>query len=88
MTIEEVKTEYKNLMEIFGIKGRCWDMLYLNYSNYTFCPENRKDIIAQYLLLESFAERAKSVGFVYYYGIDRFLSQYKSAVYRCLTNLE
>ena len=49
-----------------------------------FCPENQKALIAEYLIWEEFIERAQREGFVYYFGIDRFLEQYKLPVYKRL----
>lgn len=82
-----MEKEYQILCELFGVSSRCWDMIHQNYSQYAFCPENRKALIAEYLIWEEFVERAHREGFVYYFGIDIFLREYKTAVYRCL-NLE
>ena len=72
------------LCELFGVSSRCWDMVHLNYSYQMFCPENQKALIAEYLIWEEFIERAQREGFVYYFGIDRFLEQYKLPVYKRL----
>lgn len=85
--IDLLEKEYEHLKELFGISFRCWGMIHQNYSCYAFCEDNRKSLIAEYLILEDFASRANKVGFAYYYGIDVFLKEYKKAVYDRL-NLE
>lgn len=85
---EQLKAEYELLKEIYGVSSRCWDMIHENFSRYSFCPQNRKSLISEYLTWEDFVERAKKYGVIYYYGIDEFLKEYKSAVYSCLQNLE
>lgn len=84
---KSLKEEYDKLCWLFGVKSRMWPMLYEKFSSCVFCDENKKSIIAEYLMWEDFVERAKKLDFVYYYGIDAFLNAYKSAVYSCL-NLE
>lgn len=79
-----MEKEYEMLCSLFGVGSRCWSMVHLNYSYQMFCPKNKKDIIAEYLIWEEFVERAQEKGFVYYFGIDRFLEQYKLPVYKCL----
>lgn len=85
---EETKERYKTLCNLYGVKCGGWDMIHLNYSNYMFCPSNRKRLISEYLEWEEFVEDAKKYGVTYYFGIDTFLEEFKHAVYRCLTNLE
>lgn len=85
---EQLKEEYELLKEIYGINSSCWDMIHTNFSRYSFCPQNRKSLISEYLAWEDFVERAKKYGIIYYYGIDEFLKEYKNAVYSCLHNLE
>ena len=84
MTKKELKREYDALRVLFGVGSRCWVMLYEKFSPFVFCDKNKKNIIAEYLLWKDFVERAKEVDFVYYYGIDDFLREYKNAVYNCL----
>lgn len=84
MTKKELKREYDALCILFGVRSVLWSMLYEKFSPFTFCDKNKKDIIAEYLMWEDFVERAKEVDFVYYYGIDTFLREYKEAVYNCL----
>lgn len=79
-----MEKEYQMLCELFGVASRCWDMIHLNYSQYVFCPENQKALIAEYLIWEEFVKRAHREGFVYYFGIDEFLEQYKLPVYKRL----
>lgn len=79
-----MEKEYQLLCQLFGVASRCWDMVHLNYSYQMFCPENKRDLIAEYLIWEEFVERAQKEGFVYYYGIDAFLEKYKLPVYKCL----
>lgn len=79
--LEQLEEEYEHLKELFGIGSSCWNMLHKRCSSYVFCEENRGSLIAEYLILEDFASRAKKEGFVYYYGIDVFLKEYKKAVY-------
>lgn len=81
---ENLKKEYDALCRLFGVKSRLWSMLYEKFSPFIFCDKNKKSIITEYLMWEDFVERAKEVNFVYYYGIDDFLREYKNAVYNCL----
>lgn len=85
MTKKELKREYDALCVLFGVGSGCWTMLYEKFSPFVFCDANKKDIIAEYLMWENFVERAKEVNFVYYFGIDTFLHEYKKAVYSCLS---
>lgn len=85
---EQLQTEYELLKEIYGINSGCWSIIHENFSKYSFCPENKKSLISEYLAWEDFTERAKKLGVVYYYGIDEFLKKYKKAVYSCLQNLD
>ena len=83
--IQELEREYQLMFELYGVQSRMWSMLYENYSNAVFCPENRKDIIQQYLAWEDFTIRAKEYDVAYYMGIDIFLKEYKNAVYQVLS---
>lgn len=85
---KELKARYKMALELFGVNGRLWSMLYCQYSPSVFCMENRKSIISEYLFWEEFVQELQAQGIVYYYGIDDFLKSYKKAVYGCLTHLE
>lgn len=82
--LERLEREYDILCELFNIYCRVWPMLHESFSSYVFCDANKKSFIAEYLMWEDFVERAKKVNFVYYYGIDDFLREYKNAVYKCL----
>ena len=73
--------EYSHLLALFGVESRGWDEIHLNFSHYIFCPANQRNLIAEYLIWEEFVERAKKYNFVYYWGIDKFLKEYKNAVY-------
>lgn len=84
LSFVSMEREYQALYQLFGVASSCWDMIHQKYSQYVFCPENRKDLVAEYLLWEDFVERAKEVNFTYYYGIDNFLREYKNAVYNWL----
>lgn len=88
MTKEYVKERYDLLFELYGVKSRGWSMLHEQFSRYVFCPDNRKLLIAEYLVWEDFVEDAKKFNIPYYMGIDSFLKEYKNAVYSCLTNLQ
>ena len=81
MTIEQ---EYEYLDDRYGFGTTAFRMLYEHFNQYVFCKDNRKQIIMDYLILEDFAEKAKEVDFVYYYGIDEFLKEYHDAVYNCI----
>lgn len=83
-----MEKEYELACELYGVKGRCWDMLYTSYSPSVFCPANRKSIISEYLFWEDFKRRANRKNFIYYWGIDEFLKVYHDAVYSCLTNIQ
>lgn len=71
---------YESLCEVYGILGRCWDMIHLKYNEYNFCKENRAEIISEYIILKQFVELAKKYDVTYYAGIDQFLDEYKKAV--------
>lgn len=81
---KKMEKEYNALCAAFGVKSGLWYSMYHRFSTLVFCDANKKAIIAEYLALEDFVERAKKVDFIYYYGIDDFLREYKNAVYRCL----
>lgn len=82
-TIEQILEEnYSRLKAIFGVESRGWDEIHLNFSRWIFCPANQRTLIAEYLMWEEFVEDAKKHNFVYYWGIDKFLEEYKRAVYR------
>lgn len=76
----ELIEEYKHLKAIFGL-NRSWDQIHLNYSHYMFCPANQRALIAEYLIWEEFVAHAKKHNVPYYMGIDKFLKEYKEAVY-------
>lgn len=59
--IQELEREYQLMFELYGVQSRMWSMLYENYSNAVFCPENRKDIIQQYLAWEDFTIRGQFI---------------------------
>lgn len=88
MTKEYVKERYHLLSELYGVKSRVWSMLHEQFNRCVFCPDNRKSLIAEYLVWEDFVEDAKKFNVLYYMGIDSFLKEYKNAVYSCLTNLK
>lgn len=67
-----------------GLIQQLGDMIHSEFNSNVFCENNRKLIISEYLQLEFFVEQAKPIGFIYYYGIDDFLKEYKTAVYNCL----
>lgn len=71
--------EYKALCQLYGL-NRGWDMIHCNFSPFMFCKENRASLIAEYLTWQDFVKRANKVGFIYYCGIDTFLSEYKNAI--------
>lgn len=81
---ERIKHQYELLKELYGFDTAAWDMIHTEFNSNVFCEENRKLIISEYLQLEFFVKQAKAVGFTYYYGIDDFLKEYKTAVYNCL----
>lgn len=84
MNYKELENEYEALCTAFCVYLSGWDTIHRNYSRYSFCPENRKILISEYLIWEDFVKRAKEVGFEYYCGIDDFLREYRNAVYNCL----
>ena len=84
MNYEKMEKEYHDLCTTFGVYSGLWSMIHENFSPFIFCDANKKSFIAEYLIWENFVERAKEVNFVYYYGIDDFLQEYKRAVYSCL----
>lgn len=79
-----MEEEYKYLKTLFKIESRSWSMIHENYSSFIFCDANKKYFIAEYLLLEDFVQRARKVHFIYYYGIDLFLKEFRTLVYNCL----
>lgn len=82
--LEHLEREYYVLYKYFGVYSSSWSMLHESFSPYVFCDANKKRFISEYLIWEDFVERAKKVNFVYYYGIDDFLREYRNAVYKCL----
>lgn len=88
MTKEYVEERYNLLFELYGVQSRGWSMLHEQFNRYVFYPDNRKSLIAEYLVWEDFVEDAKKFNVPYYMGIDNFLKEYKNAVYSCLTNLQ
>lgn len=83
---EYIKERYELLSKLYGLKSSLWSQIHECYSPSMFCEDNRKSLIAEYLEWEDFVEDAKDVNFIYYYGIDVFLTAYKKAVYSCLKN--
>lgn len=81
LAVQDLEEEYERLKALFGLDSGCWDMLHLNFSRCAFCPKNQASFIAEYLLWQEFVEKAKAVGFIYYFGIDKFLEEYKEAVH-------
>lgn len=77
---QQLKEDYKRLVEMFGVKGRTWDMIHLNYSSLIFCKENRLSLITEYLIWKDFVDNAKKHDVPYYIGIDKFLKKYENAV--------
>lgn len=88
MTKEDVKERYNLLFELYGVQSSCWSILHERFNRSVFCPDNRKLLIAEYLIWENFVENAKELNVPYYMGIDNFLKEYKNAVYSHLTNLQ
>lgn len=86
--MKEIEEKYKLLVAIFGVNYSVWDMIHTKYTPSMFCIENRKSIIAEYLIWKEFVKDAKAMNFTYYCGIDSFLEAYKTAVYSCLKNVD
>lgn len=82
--MNKLEEEYNRALELFGVNCGIWDSFHINFSPYYFCEVNRKSIIAEYLYWESFTKLLREHDFVYYWGIDAFLKEYKKAVYNCL----
>lgn len=80
-----IKEQYYHAIELFGIGTNLWCMCHEHYYPAMFCRENRRDIIAEYLVLEDLVHDMKENNVIYYQGIDMFLDEYRAAVYRCLT---
>lgn len=76
-----LEEEYQHLTALYGVNSRGWDEIHIHFSPLMFCPANQRSLIAEYLIWEEFAERAKKHDFVYYWGIDEFLDRYKRSVY-------
>lgn len=74
MTKEYVKERYDLLFELYGVQSRGWSMLHEQFNRYVFCPDNRKSLIAEYLVWED----AKKFNVPYYMGIDSFLKNTKA----------
>lgn len=77
---QEFKNIYFHLKKAFGVDSPGWDMIHRHYSPYMFCPENRLDIISEYLTWKSIVPYLKKYNIVYYCGIDEFLDEYKNAI--------
>lgn len=52
MTKEYVKERYNLLFELYGVQSR---VLHEQFNRYVFCPDNRKSLIAEYLVWQGFA---------------------------------
>ena len=79
--MSEFEEYYDNLCKAFGVyHSRSWDDLHLHFSPHVFCEANRPIFIAEYLVWKDFVEIAKEHNIPYYWGIDKFLEEYKSAV--------
>lgn len=50
MTKEYVEERYNLLFELYGVQSRGWSMLHEQFNRYVFCPDNRKSLIAEYLV--------------------------------------
>lgn len=72
--------DYKSLCNYFGVRSSLWTMAHETFSP-TMFRANKNSLIGEYLIWEEFVKRAKSLGVIYYYGIDVFLEEYKEAVY-------
>lgn len=84
MSHESVSKTYQLLCEIYGVHSSGWSMLHEKYNWAVFCPENRKSIVAEFLIWDDFVRDAEQYNVVYYYGIDLFLREYRLAVQSCL----
>lgn len=84
MQREQLNQEYKLLAEYYGIYSSIWDQIHTRYNRYSFCKENKKSLIAEYLTWEELTERLRKYQIPYYIGIDTFLEEYKEAVYNCI----
>lgn len=82
--MKKLEKEYNTALELFGVNCGLWTPFHTNFSPYYFCEANRKSIIAEYLYWETFTELLRRHDFVYYWGIDEFLKEYKEAVYNYL----
>lgn len=77
---QEFKDMYYHFKKAFGVDSPGWDTIHRHYSPYMFCPENRLDIISEYLTWKSIVPYLKKYNIVYYCGIDDFLNEYKNAI--------
>lgn len=82
--MKRLEKEYNDALELFGVGNGLWNSSHTNFSPSFFCEANRKGIIAEYLFWEGFTELLRRHDFVYYWGIDKFLKEYKKAVYNYL----
>ena len=80
MTLEQ---EYDQLCDLYKLDSLHWDTSHMIFSWYYF-NENKKNVIAEYLIWEDFTKRARHNKTAYFYGIDMFLERYEEAVYSCL----
>lgn len=76
----ELKAIYDHLAEAFGVYCGGWDMIHLRFSPSMYCPDNRLSLTAEYLTWKWFVQCAKQYNVVYYWGIDKFLEEYSSAI--------
>lgn len=81
---EQLKKEYQQMADAFGIGTSGWNMLYTKFNSSVFCDDNKASIIGQYLTWYDFTKMLRENDIIYYYGIDEFLSAYKDAVQSCL----
>lgn len=53
---EQLKKEYQQMADAFGIGTSGWNMLYTKFNSSVFCDDNKASIIGQYLTWYDFTK--------------------------------
>lgn len=72
MTKEYVEERYNLLFELYGVQSRGWSMLHEQFNRYVFCPDNRKSLIAEYLVWEDLQKTQRNSMFLIIWELITF----------------
>lgn len=72
MTKEYVEERYNLLFELYGVQSRGWSMLHEQFNRYVFCPDNRKSLIAEYLVWKTLQKTQRNSMFLIIWELITF----------------